>query len=399
MRPMKGTTQTPVVLLGGMENSLSVGRSLGARGIPVHFIGDRSAGLRFSRYCDTFTVADPGDSTRYLAPLQQHGPGTGVIIPCGDDGLEFVAQNRQVLADMGYTPIEANDAALLAMLDKEHAYAIARANDVRSPRTVPIGDLAELSLAAEVIGFPAAIKPRVSHTFARHFAGKAVVVEDLAGAEAVYTRLKERHIDVVLTEIIPGPEGSFWGYYTYVDQAGNLLFEFTKRKLRQYPLGFGLGTLHRMETNEAVFEIGRRFVKGADLRGLVNVEFKRDERNGECVFIECNHRITAANELMVAAGIDLGSFVYDRLTGTEPEPVVIRRDDLALWWPVRDMSAAISMLLARKLTLRDWWSGLRGRVMTPVFRLSDPLPSAAGFIRSVVRLPKRLIRLMRRPVR
>lgn len=396
---MEVTAQTPVVLLGGQVNSLSVGRSLGARGIPVHFIGDRSAGLRFSRYCDTFTVVGPGDSTRYLAPLQQRGPGTGVIIPCGDDGLEFVAENRQLLTDMGYTPIEANDAALLAMLDKEHAYAIARANSVRSPRTVPIGDVAELSLAAEVIGFPAAIKPRVSHIFARHFAGKAVVVEDLATAEAVYTRVKERHIDVVLTEIIPGPEGSFWGYYTYIDETGNLLFEFTKRKLRQYPLGFGLGTLHRMDTNEAVIEIGRRFVKGADLRGLVNVEFKRDERNGEYAFIECNHRITAANELMVAAGIDLGSFVFDRLTGKEPEPVVTKRDDLALWWPVRDMSAAISMMLARQLTFREWLRGLRGRVTTPVFRLSDPMPSAAGLIRSVARLPKRLIRLMRGPVK
>lgn len=396
---MEVTAQTPVVLLGGQVNSLSVGRSLGARGIPVHFIGDRSAGLRFSRYCDTFTVVGPGDSTRYLAPLQQRGPGTGVIIPCGDDGLEFVAENRQLLTDMGYTPIEANDAALLAMLDKEHAYAIARANSVRSPRTVPIGDVAELSLAAEVIGFPAAIKPRVSHIFARHFAGKAVVVEDLATAEAVYTRVKERHIDVVLTEIIPGPEGSFWGYYTYIDETGNFLFEFTKRKLRQYPLGFGLGTLHRMDTNEAVIEIGRRFVKGADLRGLVNVEFKRDERNGEYAFIECNHRITAANELMVAAGIDLGSFVFDRLTGKEPEPVVTKRDDLALWWPVRDMSAAISMMLARQLTFREWLRGLRGRVTTPVFRLSDPMPSAAGLIRSVARLPKRLIRLMRGPVK
>ena len=396
---MKGTTQTPVVLLGGLANSLSVGRSLGARGIPIHCIGDRFAGLRFSRYCDAFTVVGPGDSIRYLPPLQQHGPGAGVIIPCGDDGLEFVAQNRQTLVDMGYTPIEANDAALLAMLDKEHAYAIARSNGVRSPRTVPIGELAELSLAAEVIGFPAAIKPRVSHTFGRYFAGKAVVIEDLASAEAVYTRLKERDIDVVLTEIIPGPEGSFWGYYTYIDEAGNLLFEFTKRKLRQYPLGFGLGTLHRMETNEAVFEIGRRFVKAADLRGLVNVEFKRDERNGEYVFIECNHRITNANALMVAAGIDLGFFVYDRLTGKEPRPVVVERDDLALWWPVRDTSAALGMLRARKLTLHEWWHGLRGRIITPAFRLSDPMPTAAELFRLLARLPKRLVKLTRGSLR
>jgi predicted ATP-grasp superfamily ATP-dependent carboligase len=391
--------RVPVVLLGGLENSLSVGRCLGAQGIPVHFIGDRWAALRFSRYCTRFTEAGPGDATRYLEPLERHGPGSGVVIPCGDDGLEFVAKHRRTIADMGYTAIEANDEALLAMLDKEAAYTIARGHDVRSPRTVPVSDIGELRAAVETIGLPAAIKPRVSHAFARHFTGKAIVVNEFAAAENAFQKLAARGIDVVLTEIIPGPEGTYWGYYTYIVESGTRLFEFTKRKLRQYPLGFGLGTLHRMEVNKAVFEVGRRFVKAAELRGLVNVEFKQDERDGGYVFIECNHRITAANELMVAAGIDLGSFVYERLTGAAPEPVEQRRDDVLLWWPVRDTSAAIEMLLARRLTLRQWWRGLRGRILLPGFRFTDPLPSAASFVRSVVRLPRRLFRLVRRSVR
>jgi D-aspartate ligase len=385
----------PVVILGGLANALSVGRSLGARGIPVHFFGDRWAGLRFSRYCREFVAIGPGEPDRYWEPLLARGPGRGVVIPCGDDALEFVAHRREGLEAAGYLPIEAHDEGLLAMLDKECAYDIARASDVRCPRTVPVSDVDELRVAVEMIGLPAALKPRVSHAFARHFAGKAVVETELASAIATFQQMRAKGIDVVLTEIIPGPEGSYWGYYTYVDEGGELQWEFTKRKLRQYPLGFGLGTLHRMERNEAVIAVGRKFVEGAGLRGLVNAEFKEDSRDGRYVFIECNHRITAANELMVAAGIDLGSYVYDRVVGDRPAPVEVMRDDLALWWPIRDTAAALQMFFAGELTVRGWLAGFRGRILFPAVRVTDPVPSISSLLRGVARLPARVRRLLR----
>lgn len=46
-----------------------------------------------------------GTSDRYLEPLNEHGPNHGALIPCGDDSLEFIADNRMLLEEMGYTPI------------------------------------------------------------------------------------------------------------------------------------------------------------------------------------------------------------------------------------------------------------------------------------------------------
>lgn len=383
----------PVVLLGGLANSLSVARSLGARGVPIHYIGDRWANVRFSRYLTSFVALEPGPANRYMAPLRRSGLVGAVVIPCGDDGLEFVARNRQELASLGFIAIDAQDDMLLAMLDKEKTYEIARRAGIPAPATVHIEDPGMLPDAISRIGLPAALKPRVSHDYARHFAGKAVVAENVSQAEASYREISSRGIDLLMTEIIPGPEGTYWGYYAYIDESGSRLLEFTKRKLRQFPLGFGLGTLHRMEPNDSVLQVGRRFVEAAGLRGLVNVEFKQDDRDGSYVLIECNHRITAANELMRSSGIDLAHFVYARLVGEACSCVEERRAGVALWWPFRDTIAALAQMRAGELGFAQWLDGLRGRIVFPFFTLSDPLPVFASVVRSMSRAGIRLRRL------
>lgn len=378
--------QLPVVVLGGLANALSVARSLGRRGVPVFCFGDRWSSVRLSRYCTRFVEVDPGDFNRYLEPLQQSGPGRGVLIPCGDDGLELVAHHRSLLQEMGYAPIEANDESLLAMLDKEDTYEIARAHGIPAPRTVVIESWEDLDSAIAAIGLPAAIKPRVSHDFAEHFTGKAVVVTDRSDAEKAYRAITAKDIDVLLTEIVPGEETAYESYYAYFDAAGTPLFEFTKRKLRQHPVGFGLGTLHRMTINPEVAAAGRKFAEAAKLRGLVCVEFKRSAHDGSYVLIECNHRITTANELIVASGIDLAGFVYDRLTGCDPPPVPPPRTDVAMWWPLRDTSSAIELMRAGRLSMSEWFRQLRGRKVFPVFQITDPLPVLAALARSGSRL-------------
>ena len=58
-----------------------------------------------------------------------------------------------------------------------------------------------------------------------------------------------------------------------------------------------------------------RLFRHVGLRGLANVEFKLDPRDGQYKLIECNARFTAANGLVAKSGIDLGRFVYCRAVG------------------------------------------------------------------------------------
>ena len=54
-------------------------------------------------------------------------------------------------------------------------------------------------------------------------------------------------------------------------------------------------------------DLGLALFGHAGLRGVANVEFKRDPRDGRLKLIECNARFTAANGLLTASGIDLGA--------------------------------------------------------------------------------------------
>src|SRR6185437_4458297 len=122
-------------------------------------------------------------------------------------------------------------------------------------------------------------------------------------------------LDVMVVEMVPGPDSRLCSYYTYLDESGTPLFHFTKRVIRRSPPVFGGGSYHITDWLPEVKELGLRFFQAVGLRGLGNVEFKRDERDGRLKLIECNARFTEANCLVMASSLDLPLLVYNRLVG------------------------------------------------------------------------------------
>ena len=372
----------PAVVLGGGVNAVSILRTLSTAGLTVHVVGTKGSLARHSRHCRSFVDLGSGDGmqARWLEWLRS-GPRGAVLLPCSDDGLELVARHRAELVELGYRPIEANDEALLAMLDKDRTYELARELGVPAPRTASVGDAAELERVASEFSYPCALKPLHSHVWARHFTGKVVRVSSPEELRSGYARMRELGIEVLVTEIIPGGEDHYETLYTYLDEDGQPLFRFTKQKLRQYPPGFGLGTYHITNRNEHVMELGLRFLQGVGVRGLAMVEFKRDANTGEYKIIECNHRFTAVNELLRNAGLDLARFTYSRLAGVDGPALDDYRTGVTLWSPVDDMLAALILRRRGELSLRTWVRGLLRPQHVPVFRLDDPKPSIVEFAR------------------
>ncbi|HZU60223.1 MAG TPA: hypothetical protein VE983_04615, partial [Solirubrobacteraceae bacterium] len=94
----------PVILLGGGPIAVSVARSLGEKGIPVHALGDSEWDtVGASRHCSSF-VHIPRDKLqeRYMEWLSRRAVGEAVIFPCDDDSLEMLARHRGELEGMGY---------------------------------------------------------------------------------------------------------------------------------------------------------------------------------------------------------------------------------------------------------------------------------------------------------
>jgi predicted ATP-grasp superfamily ATP-dependent carboligase len=279
--------------------------------------------------------------------------------------------------------VEANDDALLAMLDKDRTYAIAREAGVPAPWTATVRTPAEAAAAAGQAQYPCALKALYSHVFRRHFGSqtKVLVARDRAALEAHFESTLALGIDVLVTEIVPGADDQFCSYYTYLDERGEPLFHFTKRKLRQWPTRFGLICYQVTNWEPAVVDAGVRFAKAAALRGVVNVEFKRDSRDGVYKLIECNHRFTAANELVRFAGIDIPLLAYNRVAGRPDSPVGSYRRGVRMWDPVEDVRALLEYRRNGELTARTWARSLMHRQHFPLLRWDDPLPTVMSNLR------------------
>jgi D-aspartate ligase len=367
----------PAVVLGGLVTGLSVARSLAAAGIPVYVLDRARSPARASRAVRQFIDVGTDRPQERMLEWLAGAEFEAVVLPASDDGVELVARHRAELTARGHRPVEADDDVLLAMLNKVQTYDLARHHGIAAPRIVRLVDEEGLEAALEHLEFPCVLKPDQSHLFARRGGGgaKVLMVGDAAQLRREFAHFSALGVEMFVTEVIYGESDEFVSYYGYVDSDGENLVNFTKRKIRQCPPGFGIGTYHETTRDPEVAELGRHFLKAVGLRGLGNIEFKRDARDGSLILIECNPRFTMSNELARMAGVDLALLSYNRALLRPVAPIEDYRVGLHLWDPVRDVRALSSYRSKGELSAGRWAASLLHRQVFPAFRLDDPGPA------------------------
>jgi predicted ATP-grasp superfamily ATP-dependent carboligase len=298
-----------------------------------------------------------------------------ILFPCCDDGLELIARNRQILSQDYILP-EANDALTLAMLDKEQTAEVAAQVGVPTAKLWHAGSIDDINNIIPTLTFPCALKPRSSHLFKKYFYPLKLFVAQSADELLHYYRKVEPYgLEMIITEIIPGSDDDYYSYYTYLDETGTPLFHFTKRKLRQYPPGFGQWTYHISGWYPDVAEAGLKFFRDTGLRGIGTIEFKRDARDGTLKLIECNPRFTLAIELLKFCGIEWALFVYNRLTKQPLPPVQTFREGVRVIRVFGDVLAFLRLRKSGLITRGTWLKSIAHRQHFQYFRWSDPMPT------------------------
>ncbi len=368
----------PALVIHGGPIALSVARSLGRSGIRVFAIDQPDSYARYSRFCEWIPLRYGSEPQKIWLDWLT-GPGLkklrgAVILPCSDQMLEFIAKYRSVLKN-DYLMFEADDDVLLSMLDKQKSYALAKKAGVPTPEIWSAHTREDILNVMEQVTYPCALKPRVSHEFIKHFPNKLLVIRDAREMMDTFNKVQALHLEMLVTEIIPGSDDAYCSYYSYLDQTGVPLFHFTKRKLRQYPNNFGLGTYHITDWNPEVAEMGLRFLKGVGYRGVGNVEFKRDPRDGQLKLIECNARLTLVTEMLTLSGINLPLFIYNRLTGRPLPPVNDYRKGLRVIRPLVDILAFRISHRRGEMSVWQWIRSILHRQHFLYFRWTDPMPS------------------------
>jgi predicted ATP-grasp superfamily ATP-dependent carboligase len=116
-----------------------------------------------------------------------------------------------------------------------------------------------------------------------------------------------------------------------------------------------------------------RLIETLRYTGIVEVEFKRDPRDGKLKLLDINPRVWGWHSLCGPAGVDYPYLLWLLTTG---EPIPATKAAVGVRW-VRmstDAPTAIREVLHGRLSLREYLRSIRPPVAPAIYASDDPLP-------------------------
>lgn len=393
--PAAFDNSTPVLLIGGQANALSLCRSYGRLGITVRATGPQDYWAARSRFCKESYLLPRGASAQdFLANLLLSGKHPELeghaLVYCSDTAIEFIAGHRAEL-EKKYLLDDSQPDMQLALLDKLETLKLAQQAGVGAPQHWPMNSEADLERLRQEIRWPVIVKPLFSHEFQRVFRTKFFQVD--RDFDALAQRVRqcwELEQPIMIVEQIPGPDDLLSSYYTYIDREGRWYYDYTKRVLRRYPVNKGGGTFHESVWMPETAEEGRKFFSGIGFTGFGNVEFKRDPRDNTLKIIEANARFTAAQELVARSNAPLDLVYYCRITRQPAPKFTSFREGVRYWYLDKDFMAYLEMRKRGLITFSEWVKSVYPfNHASPLHDWRDPMPSIVGASQKAAAILKR----------
>jgi predicted ATP-grasp superfamily ATP-dependent carboligase len=225
------------------------------------------------------------------------------------------------------------------------------------------------------VGFPAVLKPAVKVSFNRLTAAKAWRVDDrpeLLRRYADACTLVDPDV-LIVQELVPGGGASQLSFAALCAD-GEPLASLTARRTRQYPADFGRASTF-VETIECpeIVEPSLSLLRELRFTGLIELEFKRDERDGVFKLLDVNPRVWGWHTLCGRAGVDFPYLLWLLVSG-EPVPATQARPGVGWLRFTTDTPTALKELAARRLPVREYARSLRRPRESAIFAWDDPLP-------------------------
>ncbi|MFB3922534.1 MAG: carboxylate--amine ligase [Terriglobia bacterium] len=394
-------TSTPVVVLrSDGHGGLNIMRSLGRLGVAVYNVDpDHWAPTYSSVYCRGKFLWDverqPGPlSVDYLLRAARSIGRRAILIPTTDRTAVFVADHAEQLKAWYAFPEQ--PAGLARQLrDKMEMHLLARRVGIPTPETIAPRSRNEVLRFLESATFPVMLKAIDSQRSFDKFRKKMFIVKTPQELLEKYDALEDPADPVFLIqEYIPGGDDSIWMFNGYFNADSECLIAFTGKKIRQCPIHTGSTSLGICQWNPAVDELTRHFMKAVRYRGILDIGFRYDERDGKYKVLDVNPRIGATFRLFVAdGGMDVARALYLDLTGQEV-PRSSAPDGRK--WMVEDLDLASCgrYYLEGALTFGQWVSSLRGIQEAAYFAWDDPKPFLTMLAVRSVEVMRRLSRLL-----
>lgn len=311
---MTPTVPRPVLIFGAHIAALGVLRVLARRGIPAFVVDDTSNIITKSRWYRPAErtlpeTSDPTVLAGYLATLDLP---EAVLIPCSDRWALAVAGLPPELRQRFPASIPPHD-AVAAFVDKDRFHELVDRLDLPRPRSIPIARPADLELASDEDLANGFLKPTESQRHNQVFKSKGSFVSSRDEAIHLVEEAAAAGITFLLQEWIPGNMSKTFLIDGFVDRTGTITAMAARRRVRMDPPRLAntcCDVTIPLADVEACMPALRTLLDAVGYRGIFNVEFKLDARDGRFKIIELNPRPFWLIGHIAQAGVDLPWMSY-----------------------------------------------------------------------------------------
>ncbi|NJD26777.1 MAG: hypothetical protein FIA92_00580 [Chloroflexi bacterium] len=373
--------QPTAIILGAHIAALGTLRRLTDQGVPCQVLDDTTDIITHSRWYRPTArrLAETDDSAALAEHLEGLPVERAVVIPCSDtwtlavSGLPELTRERFMASVPPRSTVE-------QLVDKRRFRELVDRVGLPHPRTAVIREPADLDQVSDLELTDGFLKPIDSQLHNRHYGTKGHFVHSRGEAERMVRDAAARGITFLFQEWIPGGPARTILLDGFVDAGGSMRGILARRRVRMHPPRIA-NTTHDVtiplaEVEPAV-EHTRRLFGSIPYRGVFNIEFKEDPRDGEFRVIELNPRPFWLIAHTAAAGLDLPQMVYRDAQGLPVPEVTAYAVGRHGIYELPEIRALVSA-----------WSALRrpdGPVIGPWLRgdhilLSrrDPMPAVAA---------------------
>jgi predicted ATP-grasp superfamily ATP-dependent carboligase len=200
--------------------------------------------------------------------------------------------------------------------------------------------------------------------------------------------------NLMLQEYIPGGDDTIWMFDGYFNNESDCLFAITGKKIRQYPISRGSTSLGVSLQNETVERATIEFMKKVSYKGIVDIGYRYDARDGVYKVLDINPRIGSSFRLFVSTnGMDVARALYADFTGQAVEPGSLQEGRK---WLVedQDLASSVAYYKSDRLSAGEWLKSFRGVKEAAYFAFDDLWPCvmrvwnlARSVFESTLRLP------------
>lgn len=365
------------MVLGADYRGLGVVRSLGRRNIPVWVLnGDGqllAAASRYTHHTLRWPTGDDRSRIDFLLDLAVNEQLKGwSLFPTTDETVILIARHYESLRTQFRLTAPAWEALRWAC-DKRLMHRLARKLAIDQPWTFCPRNREEL--ASLGCPFPVILKPAMRLGSNAFTDAKAWRADDrrtlLARYDEACAQVPPKMI--LVQELVPGGGESQFSYAALC-KGGRPIASVLARRARQFPMDFGRASTHVETVDEPkVVEPAARLLAAIRFTGLVEVEFKRDSRDGLYKLLDMNPRVWGWHTLSGRAGVDFPYLLWLLLHG-EPVPEVRGRPGVRWVRLCTDFPTAALEIVRGRLSLGAYFQSLRGPLEPAIFAFDDPLP-------------------------